>query len=217
MPSEYERTIAVDAEVEIEVRKSRFLCSLARVATECEARARIDDVRKRYWDANHHCTAWRIGAGGRLQRSSDDGEPAGTAGIPILDVLIHRGLSDTVAIVTRYFGGTKLGAGGLFRAYGSAVSTAIERAGIVERRPLHMIETAIAHADAGRVEHALRASGFSLSSVTYNAENVMIAVQVSPDQREPYRAWLGEVTAGSADPHDAGVEYVDVPLDPGSR
>ncbi len=217
MPVEYERMIAADVEVEIEVRKSRFICSLARIATEIDARAEIDNVRKRYWDANHHCTAWRIGAGGRLQRSSDDGEPAGTAGIPILDVLIHRSLTDTVAIVTRYFGGTKLGAGGLIRAYGSAVSTAIDRAGIVERRPLHTIEAKVAHADSGRVEHALRASGFSLSAVTYNARDVTIAVQVAPEQREPYRAWLGEVTAGCAEPRDTDVEFVDVPLEPESR
>ncbi len=217
MPTEYERTIAADDEFEIEVRKSRFICSLARVATEIDARVRIDETRKRYWDANHHRAAWRIGAGGRLQRSSDDGEPAGTAGIPMLDVLNHRNLTDTVAIVSRYFGGTKLGAGGLIRAYGSAVSTAIEQTGIVERRPLHTIEATISHADSGRVEHALRASGFSLSAVTYNAEDVTIAAQVAPEQREPYRAWLGEVTAGSAAPRDTGVEFVDVPLEPGSR
>ncbi len=129
----FERTIARDSVIETEARKSRFICSLRRVATEPEARIAIDEVRKRHWDANHHCTAWRIGAGGRLQRSNDDGEPAGTAGTPMLDVLTHRDVTDTLAIVTRYFGGTRLGVGGLIRAYGSAVSAAIAAAGIVER------------------------------------------------------------------------------------
>ncbi|MDQ3657233.1 MAG: YigZ family protein, partial [Chloroflexota bacterium] len=107
----YERTIRGDAVAEIEVRKSRFICSLVRVSNEQDARGAIDDVRKRHWDAHHHCTAWQIGVGGRLQRSSDDGEPAGTAGTPMLEVLIQRDVTDTLAVVTRYFGGAKLGAG----------------------------------------------------------------------------------------------------------
>lgn len=208
----YERTIAADAEVEIDVRKSRFICSLRRVPTEHEARAVIGLVRKRHWDANHHCTAWRIGRGGHLQRSNDDGEPAGTAGTPMLEVLAHRGLTDTLAIVIRYFGGVKLGAGGLIRAYGAAVSAAVDAAGIVERRPLHVFNVAIAHTDSGRVEHALRSSGFALASVTYNADDVVFTVRLEPEQREPYLRWLAETSSGRAEPHESGVEYVDVPL-----
>lgn len=210
MCPEYEQTIRGNAVVEIEVRKSRFICSLVRVSNEQEARGAIDDVRKRHWDAHHHCTAWRIGVGGRLQRSSDDGEPAGMAGTPMLEVLIHRNVTDTLAIVTRYFGGTKLGAGGLIRAYGSAVSAAVDAAGIVERRPLHVIEVAIAHTDAGRIENALRSSRFALTEVTYNVDDVTFTVHVEPDQREPFRAWLAETSSGRADPHESGVEFVEV-------
>jgi uncharacterized YigZ family protein len=112
------RTIAVDAQIELEVRKSRFIGHAFRVEDEEAARATIQGLRKRYWDANHNCTAWRIGRDGRVQRSNDDGEPAGTAGTPMLEVLNQRHLTDVLVVVTRYFGGTKLGAGGLIRAYG---------------------------------------------------------------------------------------------------
>lgn len=217
MCPEYERTIRGKSVVEIEVRKSRFICSMVRASNEQEARGAIDDVRKRHWDAHHHCTAWRIGVGGRLQRSSDDGEPAGTAGTPMLEVLIHRNVTDTLAIVTRYFGGTKLGAGGLIRAYGSAVSAAVDAAGIVERRPLHVIQVAIAHTDAGRIENALRSSGFALTEVTYNADDVAFTVHVEPSQREPFHRWLAETSSGRAEPFESGVEFVEVPVRSESR
>src|SRR3954453_14347581 len=122
----YPRTIAASDANEIVIKKSRFICTLARVSTEDEARAAIEDVRKRYWDANHNCSAYRVGPGGQLQRTSDDGEPAGTAGAPMLAVLTRRDLTDTVAVVTRYFGGVLLGTGGLIRAYGQAVSAAVD-------------------------------------------------------------------------------------------
>lgn len=205
-----ERTIARDIEIETEVRKSRFICSMVRVGTEQDARLAIDGVRKRHWGANHHCAAWRIGAGGRFQRSNDDGEPAGTAGTPMLDVLVHRDLTDTVAIVTRYFGGTKLGAGALIRAYGSAVSMAADAAGVVERRPRHVIEVAIDHTESGRVEHALRSSGFVLTEVTYNADDVTFTVNVEPEQRKPFQKWIAETSSGRAEPHETGVVFVDV-------
>ncbi len=213
MHSGFERTIAHDTVIETEARKSRFVCSLVRVATEQDARVAIDDVRKRRWDANHHCTAWRIGAGGRVQRSNDDGEPAGTAGTPMLEVLTHRAVTDTLAIVTRYFGGTKLGVGGLIRAYGSAVSTAIAVAGIVERRPLHVIDVAIGHGDSGRFENALRSSAFTLTGVTYNAGDVRYTVRVEPAQRDPFQRWVAETTSGRAKPRETGVEFVEIPLE----
>ena len=103
---------------EVVVKRSRFLCSVARVASEAEARAVVDRARKKHWDAGHHCSAFVIGPASELQRSSDDGEPSGTAGAPMLEVLRGREVSDVVAVVTRWFGGVLLGAGGLVRAYG---------------------------------------------------------------------------------------------------
>lgn len=212
MCSRFERTIASDIETETDVRKSRFMCSLVRVPAEPDARIAIDAERKRHWDANHHCTAWRIGQGGRLQRSNDDGEPAGTAGTPMLDVLVHRDITDTLAIVTRYFEGIKLGAGGLIRAYGSAVSAAVEAARIVERRPLHVIEVAIGHTESGRIENALRSSTFTLTGVTYNADNVTFMVNVEPEEREPLKRWLAEASSGRADPRETDLGFVEVPV-----
>ncbi|MGI8483765.1 MAG: YigZ family protein, partial [Thermomicrobiales bacterium] len=125
------RTVAGSGSHELEIKKSRFICTIARVATDEDARAFINGLKKQYWDANHNCSAYVIGDRGQAQQSSDDGEPTGTAGVPMLSVLQKQGLTDTVAVVTRYFGGTLLGAGGLIRAYGQSVSLALAEIGIV--------------------------------------------------------------------------------------
>ena len=156
-------TIARDAEAEIEVKRSRFLCTLVRVEDEAAARAVVERLRKEHWDAGHHCSAFRIGPPpGAVERSSDDGEPAGTAGAPMLEVLRGAGVSDVVAVVTRWFGGTLLGAGGLVRAYGDAVRAALDEAGTLRRSLLreHLLE--LDHADAGRVESELRTRGIAV-------------------------------------------------------
>jgi uncharacterized YigZ family protein len=204
------RMIARDGQHEIDIRKSRFICSLFRVTSEEEARARIEETRKRYWDANHNCTAWIIGPGQRLQRSSDDGEPSGTAGIPMLEVLRRRELTDTLAIVTRYFGGIMLGAGGLIRAYGQAVSATIDAIGVVERKPLAVRTVTATYDDAGRIEHAIRASDFPLADVRYG-QDVTFELVLEPDQSEPFTRWLAELTNGSVEPKDSGTRFVEVP------
>ena len=129
-PPRFIRTIAAGGQHEIEIKKSRFICTLARVESEAGAKAILEGLRKRYWDANHNCYAYTIGERGEHQKASDDGEPSGTAGVPMLEVLRRRDVVDTLAVVTRYFGGTLLGAGGLIRAYGQAVSDAIDAVGI---------------------------------------------------------------------------------------
>ena len=103
--------IAQPAVSELVVEKSRFICTLARVETEAEAQAFVKAMKKKYWDARHNCSAYIVGADNRVERSSDDGEPGGTAGSPMLEVLRRKGLYNTAAVVTRYFGGIKLGAG----------------------------------------------------------------------------------------------------------
>jgi uncharacterized YigZ family protein len=204
------RMIARDGQHELEVKKSRFICSLFRVTCEEEARAHIDAMRKQYWDANHNCTAWAIGPGLKLQRSSDDGEPSGTAGIPMLEVLRRREITDTVAIVTRYFGGVMLGAGGLIRAYGTAVSGAIDAIGVVERKPLAVQSLVATYDDAGRIENAIRASDYPLTDVLYGNE-VTFELVMEPAQVEPFHHWIGELTNGDIVPKDAGVRFEEVP------
>jgi uncharacterized YigZ family protein len=206
------RTIAVDAQIELEVRKSRFIGHAFRVEDEEAARATIQGLRKRYWDANHNCTAWRIGRDGRVQRSNDDGEPAGTAGTPMLEVLNQRHLTDVLVVVTRYFGGTKLGAGGLIRAYGSAASTVLEAAGVVERRQLHRVLALVDHEIAGRFESLLRATEFPLANVHYTANGIEAEVHLAPEGVTGFQSWVSDVTSGKGRVVDTGTFEVEVPI-----
>ena len=152
----YPATIAAAVEHETVIRKSRFLTRIEPVSSVEQADAVIAAIRKRAWDANHNCTAMVTGLLGDQARSSDDGEPSGTAGIPMLEVLRRRELTDVVAVVTRYFGGVKLGAGGLVRAYSSAVSEALDLASLVRRAALRQVTLEVPHADAGRYDNLLR-------------------------------------------------------------
>ncbi len=205
-------TVARDVEAEIEVKRSRFLCTLAGADDEAAARAVVERLRKQHWDAGHHCSALRIQQSriheGPVERSSDDGEPAGTAGAPMLDVLRGAGVGDVVAVVTRWFGGTLLGAGGLVRAYGDAVRTALDEAG-TRRRSLvreHLLE--LDHADAGRVESELRARGIAVLDTAY-AAGVSLTLGVAPADEPHLAAVLAELTAGTAKTTVAGERWVD--------
>jgi uncharacterized YigZ family protein len=199
-------TVARDTEAETEVKRSRFLCTLRRVGSEDAARAVVEELRKRHWDARHHCSAIRIHPD--LERSSDDGEPAGTAGAPMLDVLRGQGVSDVVAVVTRWFGGTLLGAGGLVRAYGDAVRAALDEAGTLRRSLVreHLLE--LDHADAGRIESELRARGVSVLDTAYGAR-VALTLGVPPEDEPRVAAVLAELTAGTAETRVAGERWVD--------
>ncbi len=149
-------TIASRVEHELVIKKSRFIATLIPVSSVTAADAEIALLRKQYWDARHNCTALVVGTHADQQRSSDDGEPSGTAGVPMLEVLRHRGLTDLVAVVTRYFGGVLLGAGGLVRAYSGAVAEALDRAPIVRRELLTEVTLDVPHAEAGRLDNWLR-------------------------------------------------------------
>jgi len=149
-------TVAREASVEIVIKKSRFIGCAAPVGTEAEAAAFIERVRKEHWSATHNCSAYVVGERGEFRRSSDDGEPAGTAGRPMLDVILRRGLTNVVVVVTRYFGGVLLGAGGLVRAYSEAASRALDAAGVV-REAWHEAWTVVMPYELyGRVEYELR-------------------------------------------------------------
>jgi uncharacterized YigZ family protein len=195
---------------EIEIKKSRFICSLARVADEEEAQAFIAGIRKEFWDARHNCTAFVVGDEQRRERSSDDGEPAGTAGVPMLEVLRRRGLTDTAAVVTRYFGGVLLGAGGLVRAYGAAVSEALEQVGTVERRPVALLAVSADHTRAGRLENDLRAAGHAVRGVSYGPGGVRIEVGVPEPEAAAFHAWLAEATGGTAAAEPVGRTLIEV-------
>lgn len=204
------RTVAGSGECEIEVRRSRFRCALARVSGEAEAQEFVRRVRKRHWNATHNAYAYIVGEGGQAQKSNDDGEPGGTAGVPMLEVLRRRGLTDTVAVVTRWFGGEKLGAGGLVRAYGSAVSRALDEVGVVELRPVAVMTVTAAHTLAGRLGSDLRGAGHVVRAERYGADGVVFEVGVPEAGVERFRAWLAETTGGAVGASPSGRAFTEV-------
>ena len=204
------RTVAKTGSIELEIKKSRFVCTVARASTDDEARSFIANLKKQFWDANHNCSAYVIGDRGDVQRTSDDGEPSGTAGVPMLNVLLKRELTDTVAVVTRYFGGTKLGAGGLIRAYGQAVSDAIDYVGIVERKELSQVAITASFDDAGRLENALRGEGREPEDVSYT-EAVTMVLTLDPADVPDLQAMVAEHTSGRATVEEWQTVYTEVP------
>lgn len=161
-------TVKTDGSVEMVVEKSRFICYLKRVQSKEQAYEYIKELKKTHWDATHNCSAFIIGEQGMIQGSSDDGEPSGTAGIPMLEVLKKKKLHDVVAVVTRYFGGVKLGAGGLVRAYSKSVSNALEQIGIVQKIEVGEYILALDIVSAGKALNILyQQSLFQVASVDY--------------------------------------------------
>ncbi|HAL01496.1 YigZ family protein, partial [Exiguobacterium sp.] len=152
---------------EIIIQKSRFITYLARATTEEQAQAFISELKKKHHDANHNCSAYVIGERNEIQKANDDGEPSGTAGVPMLEVLKKRDLRDTVVVVTRYFGGIKLGGGGLIRAYGSSVSEALNAVGVVERIEHTVVSVNVDYTWLGKLENELRASVHPIDQIHY--------------------------------------------------
>lgn len=199
-----------DAQVEIEVRRSRFLCTIARVEDEEAARAVVAHLRKAHHDARHHCSAFVLGPDSGVERSNDDGEPSGTAGAPMLEVLRGHAVSDVVAVVTRWFGGTLLGAGGLVRAYGDSVRAGLDAAGTQRRTLVQELLLEVSHTDAGRVESELRTRGVAVLAVDY-ADAVTLRLGAAPADVPRLHALVAELTSGSAVATPAGERWVDAP------
>ncbi|MEV0597779.1 YigZ family protein [Streptomyces sp. NPDC050315] len=199
-------TLAAEGVHEIEINKSRFICALAPVATEAEAQEFIARIRKEHPTARHNCFAYVIGADGGVQKASDDGEPGGTAGVPMLQMLVRREMRYVVAVVTRYFGGIKLGAGGLIRAYGGVVGEALDALGTVTRRRFRLVTVTVDHQRAGKVENDLRATGRDVRDVRY-AEAVTIEIGLPESELPAFRGWLADATAGTATLELGGEAY----------
>lgn len=197
-----------DVAVETEVKRSRFLATLRRVESSEAALTFVEEQRRLYPDARHHCWAFVAGdeQAARAERSSDDGEPGGTAGIPMLQVLHHRDLVNVAVVVTRWFGGIKLGAGGLVRAYSGAVTAALDSVRLVARVRRELFELEVDHADAGRVEAELRQRGVSVLGVTYGDRAVLTVATADTDG---LTATVASVTSGSGDLRSVGHQWVD--------
>ncbi|SDM49383.1 uncharacterized protein, YigZ family [Streptomyces sp. cf386] len=207
MQDEY-RTVAHAGVHETEVNRSRFICALAPAATEQEAQEFLAAVRKEHADATHNCWAYVIGADAAIQKASDDGEPGGTAGVPMLQMLLRRDMRYVVAVVTRYYGGVKLGAGGLIRAYGGAVGEALDTLGTLTRRRFRLATVTVDHQRAGKVQNDLRSTGREVRDVRY-AEVVTIEIGLPEAEVAAFRGWLADVTAGTAGFELGGEAYGD--------
>jgi len=206
---------------EIEVKRSRFITVLARTADEAAAPAVLGSLRREFHDARHHCFAFVLGPDRDIQRSNDDGEPSGTAGIPMLEALLKRetapgvaDLSDVAVVVVRYFGGILLGAGGLVRAYSESVSGALELAPLVRRRRLRICSVPVQHAVAGRLENDLRAAGYVMAETRYEAQTTVLRLALPDDPEELARAAdrVAALSAGSASLLPGETEWIDVPI-----
>jgi uncharacterized YigZ family protein len=202
-------TLAKPSDAELEISRSRFLAHLARVGSEADAREVIDRVRAEHPRARHHCTAFVIGADARVQRSSDDGEPGGTAGAPMLEALLSAGLRDVVAVVTRYFGGVLLGAGGLTRAYRSAVAEAVAQAKRQKRELLTPVEIECAYDVAPVIEAEARRRQYIIGKSQY-AEAVTLELLVRQENIDACQSLTAEASSGQARMRWSDARFVDV-------
>ncbi|WP_099159868.1 YigZ family protein [Virgibacillus ndiopensis] len=202
-------TIKQDGSNQFIIQKSRFIGYVRRVETEEAAQAFIQEIKKKHHDANHNCSAYIIGEHDQIQKANDDGEPSGTAGVPILEVLKKQALKDTAVVVTRYFGGVKLGAGGLIRAYGSATSQAIEATGVVKRQLMQGISVTVDYTMLGKLENEIRNSDYILSKIDY-LEKVELLVYVQNGQEQSFHDWIVDLTSNQATILNKDVTYIEI-------
>ena len=191
------RTMKENGIHEIDIKKSRFICHIKRVETEEEAIAFIDEIKKEHWKATHNCSAYTLGMNDEIQRAHDDGEPSGTAGVPMLEIFLKRELKNVVAVVTRYFGGVKLGAGGLIRAYGGSVNEAVNTIGVIERQLQLLIDVTVDYSQSGGVEHSLRQANHRIQDISY-AENVTFHCVVPVEEEENFKQDIINWTSDTA-------------------
>lgn len=184
-------------EGEIVEKKSRFICTIKPVESEEEATAFIAEIRKKYWDARHHCSAFTIGEKHEISRCSDDGEPAQTAGRPMLDVLLGRELHNVCAVVTRYFGGTLLGTGGLVRAYSGAVQEGLKNCVVLEKCLAYKLKITTDYSGLGKIQYILAEAGISILNSDY-AEGVVITALIPVADIDYIEKKLIEGTNGRA-------------------
>lgn len=188
---------------EIVEKKSRFIANVFSVGSEEEALEIIADVKKQYWDARHNCYAYVIGADGGKQRCSDDGEPQGTAGRPMLDVLLGQEITNILVVVTRYFGGTLLGTGGLVRAYSQAVKEGIEASEIVLKEPAREVHIYTDYNGAGKLQYIMSTNNITVQDTIYTDKVEMIAL-VPEEMYGTVENKVMEATSAGAVMEDAG-------------
>ncbi len=199
-------TIAREARAEQIFKRSRFIGSCVKIESEEAARAAIAGIQKEFWDASHNCFAFIAGEGSEILRSSDAGEPSGTAGQPILDAIRGKGLTNTLVVVTRYFGGTLLGRGGLVQAYSKTAALALSEAGTAAFLPAVAVRLTVPYGQLSRVEAFLQGVKHKSEGVDY-AENVRIGLLLPLNGRESFIKGLTELSDGRLSPEFGEESY----------
>ena len=203
-------TIVKDFRQEIVIEKSRFICTLKKVHSEAEAQEFIKTIKKEFWDATHNCSAYIVDD--MAQRSSDDGEPSGTAGLPMLEVLRKNKLTNTAAVVTRYFGGIKLGAGGLVRAYTNSVAEAVKATGIAQKVLVSKFSFIYDLNEVGKILNILyQQQLFEIADVEYGLKAKVI-LKMKDSDKETAETWLTESLNKVVQLEREGSEFIEVPL-----
>lgn len=195
---------------EYAVQRSRFIADTAAVRDEETAQAFLQEIKKKYYDARHHCYGWIL-EGGRRKKSGDDGEPSGTAGAPILTALERQGITDGLIVVTRYFGGIKLGTGGLTRAYAHAAAQGLAASTLAELQTLRRVAVTVAYPLFSPLENWLQKNEIRVADKSY-AENVTLTLYLTPDATETVKKAVADLTAGQACLKDQGEIETLVPL-----
>ena len=205
------RTIKEDGQVQEEIKKSRFICHAKRVYSEEEARDFITAIKKEHYKATHNCSAFIVGERSEIKRTSDDGEPSGTAGLPMLGVLENHNLTNVCVVVTRYFGGIKLGAGGLIRAYAGSVALAVKEIGIIEIKEQAGISIQMSYAQYQEYGNFLKENNL-IELETNFTDQVDTMIFVDKERKDDIKADIIEFFNGKVTLTDKGLREVEVPV-----
>ena len=188
-------TIKENSYDEFVEKKSTFITHLVRVTSEEEAREFIQKMKKKHYDATHVCSCYVVGDNNEITRANDDGEPSGTAGAPMLDVLVKNEIKNVCATVIRYFGGTKLGTGGLVRAYGGGVINALKNATLVERKDALEIRLELDYNLNGKIEYEIEKTNFIVNNLEYT-DNIIYTIYVMEADYGSFQSWIANLTNG---------------------
>ena len=188
-------TIKEDSYDEFVEKKSTFITHLVRVTSEEEAREFIQKMKKKHYDATHVCSCYVVGDNNEITRANDDGEPSGTAGAPMLDVLVKNEIKNVCATVIRYFGGTKLGTRGLVRAYGGGVINAVKNATLVERKDALEIRLELDYSLNGKIEYEIEKTNFIVNNLEYT-DKIIYTIYVMEEDYDSFQSWIANLTNG---------------------
>ncbi|KGM36621.1 MULTISPECIES: YigZ family protein [Streptococcus] len=205
------RTIRQDGQAQEEIKKSRFICHAKRVYSEEEARDFIAAIKKEHYKATHNCSAFIVGEKSEIKRTSDDGEPSGTAGVPMLGVMENHQVTNVCFVVTRYFGGIKLGAGGLIRAYAGSVALAIKEIGLIEIKEQAGLRLKMSYSQYQNFDNFLKAEDL-IEFDTEFTDLVATTIYIDKQEKEPLEQKLVEFFNGKIQIDDQGLREVEIPL-----